>query len=78
MLIQSRKAGCTLLERSRADKVPKFGKTGVEVIVGGHNGHFVVVGQSRPQLVGCREAAEATAKDQDARHVLDLPRDALP
>src|SRR5688572_14727428 len=77
MLIQPRKAGCTLLERSRADQVPNLGKTGVEAIVGGHNGHFMVGGQSRPQLVGCGEAAEATAKDQNARHVHQPPPTAL-
>jgi hypothetical protein len=67
-----------LLERSRADQIPKLGKTGVEMIVGGHDTHFVDVGQSRPQLVGCGEAAEATAKDQNACHVLKPPLSALP
>jgi hypothetical protein len=75
---QGRKACCTLLERSRADQVPQLGKTGVEVLVGGHNSHVVVFGQSRPQLVGCGEAAEASTKDQNACYVLEPPFSALP
>ena len=77
VIFQGREAGCTLLERSRADQVPKLGKTGVEAIVGCDDSHFMVGGQSRPQFVGCGEAAEATAKDQNACHVLQPPFEAL-
>jgi hypothetical protein len=77
-LFQCQKAGRALFERSRADQVPQLGKTGVEAVVGGHDGHIVVVGQSRPQLVGCGEAAEATTKDENACHVLQPSLSALP